>query len=166
MYDLYTPMVKDVKFEMPYEEAKEWMLKALEPMGEEYLDVVKEGLNNRWVDVYENKGKRSGGYSSGAHLTNPFILLNWSDTVSDLYTLIHEFGHSAHSYFSRKHQPSNSSDYSIFVAEVASTCNEALLSDYMDKHLDDERRLLLLNQELERFRATFIPSDYVRRIRT
>ena len=114
MYDLYTPMVKDVKFEMPYEEAKEWMLKALEPMGEEYLDVVKEGLNNRWVDVYENKGKRSGGYSSGAHLTNPFILLNWSDTVSDLYTLIHEFGHS-HSYFSRKHQPSNSSDYSIFV---------------------------------------------------
>ena len=78
MYDLYTPMVKDVKFEMPYEEAKEWMLKALEPMGEEYLDVVKEGLNNRWVDVYENKGKRSGGYSSGAHLTNPFILLNWS----------------------------------------------------------------------------------------
>ncbi|QUX19452.1 oligoendopeptidase F [Staphylococcus haemolyticus] len=154
MYDLYTPMVKDVKFEMPYEEAKEWMLKALEPMGEEYLDVVTEGLNNRWVDVYENKGKRSGGYSSGAHLTNPFILLNWSDTVSDLYTLIHEFGHSAHSYFSRKHQPSNSSDYSIFVAEVASTCNEALLSDYMDKHLDDERRLLLLNQELERFRAT------------
>ncbi|MDO0971785.1 oligoendopeptidase F [Staphylococcus haemolyticus] len=154
MYDLYTPMVKDVKFEMPYEEAKEWMLKALEPMGEEYLDVVKEGLNNRWVDVYENKGKRSGGYSSGAHLTNPFILLNWSDTVSDLYTLIHEFGHSAHSYFSCKHQPSNSSDYSIFVAEVASTCNEALLSDYMDKHLDDERRLLLLNQELERFRAT------------
>ena len=154
MYDLYTPMVKDVKFEMPYEESKEWMLKALEPMGEEYLDVVKEGLNNRWVDVYENKGKRSGGYSSGAHLTNPFILLNWSDTVSDLYTLIHEFGHSAHSYFSRKHQPSNSSDYSIFVAEVASTCNEALLSDYMDKHLDDERRLLLLNQELERFRAT------------
>ncbi|MCH4378558.1 oligoendopeptidase F [Staphylococcus haemolyticus] len=154
MYDLYTPMVKDVKFEMPYEEAKEWMLKALEPMGEEYLDVVKEGLNNRWVDVYENKGKRSGGYSSGAHLTNAFILLNWSDTVSDLYTLIHEFGHSAHSYFSRKHQPSNSSDYSIFVAEVASTCNEALLSDYMDKHLDDERRLLLLNQELERFRAT------------
>ncbi|WP_317954970.1 oligoendopeptidase F [Staphylococcus haemolyticus] len=154
MYDLYTPMVKDVKFEMPYEKAKEWMLKALEPMGEEYLDVVKEGLNNRWVDVYENKGKRSGAYSSGAHLTNPFILLNWSDTVSDLYTLIHEFGHSAHSYFSRKHQPSNSSDYSIFVAEVASTCNEALLSDYMDKHLDDERRLLLLNQELERFRAT------------
>lgn len=154
MYDLYTPLVKNVKFEMPYEEAKQWMLKALQPMGESYMDVVKEGLNNGWVDVYENKGKRSGGYSSGAHLTNPFILLNWSDTVSDLYTLVHEFGHSAHSYFSRQNQPSNQSDYTIFVAEVASTCNEALLSDYMDKHLDDERRLLLLNQELERFRAT------------
>lgn len=154
MYDLYTPLVKDVKFEMPYEEAKKWMLEAFQPMGEEYMEVVKEGLENRWVDVYENKGKRSGGYSSGAHLTNPFILLNWSNTVSDLYTLVHEFGHSAHSYFSRKHQPSNSSDYTIFVAEVASTCNEALLSDYMDKHLDDDHRLLLLNQELERFRAT------------
>ena len=154
MYDLYTPLVKDVKFDMPYEEAKSWMLKALEPMGEEYMNVVREGLNNRWVDVFENKGKRSGGYSSGAHLTNPFILLNWSNTVSDLYTLVHEFGHSVHSYFSRKHQPANASDYTIFVAEVASTCNEALLSDYMDKHLDDDRRLLLLNQELERFRAT------------
>lgn len=154
MYDLYTPLVKDVKFEMPYEEAKDWMLKALQPMGEEYMKVVEEGLNNRWVDVFENKGKRSGGYSSGAHLTNPFILLNWSNTVSDLYTLVHEFGHSAHSYFSRQNQPSNLSDYTIFVAEVASTCNEALLSDYMDKHLDDKRRLLLFNQELERFRAT------------
>jgi oligoendopeptidase F len=154
MYDLYTPLVKNVKFEMPYEEAKQWMVKALQPMGETYMNVVNEGLNNGWVDVYENKGKRSGGYSSGGHLTNPFILLNWSDTVSDLYTLVHEFGHSAHSYFSRQNQPSNLSDYTIFVAEVASTCNEALLSDYMDKHLDDERRLLLLNQELERFRAT------------
>lgn len=154
MYDMYTPMVKDIKFEMPYDEAVEWMLKGLAPMGEEYLNVVKEGLANRWVDVYENKGKRSGGYSSGAHKTNPFILLNWSNTVSDLYTLVHEFGHSAHSYFSRKYQPSNQSDYTIFVAEVASTCNEALLSHYMDQHLDDKRRLLLLNQELERFRAT------------
>lgn len=154
MYDMYTPMVKDIQFDMPYDEAVEWMLKGLEPMGEEYLNVVKEGLQNRWVDVYENKGKRSGGYSSGSHKTNPFILLNWSNTVSDLYTLVHEFGHSAHSYFSRKNQPSNQSDYTIFVAEVASTCNEALLSYYMDKHLDDKRRLLLLNQELERFRAT------------
>ena len=154
MYDLYTPLVKGTKFEMPYEEAKKYMLESLKPMGEEYLAVVNEGLENGWVDVYENKGKRSGGYSSGSHLTNPFILLNWSDTINDLYTLTHEFGHSAHSYFSRKHQPSNYSDYSIFVAEVASTCNEALLSHYMDQHLDDKQRLLLLNQELERFRAT------------
>lgn len=155
MYDMYTPLVKNSSFEMPYEEAKDWMVKALQPMGKEYTDVVEEGLNNRWVDVYENKGKRSGGYSSGAHLTNPFILLNWTDSISDLFTLIHEFGHSAHSYFSRKHQSSNESDYSIFVAEVASTTNEALLSEYMDKNLEDpEKRKYLLNQELERFRAT------------
>ncbi len=155
MYDMYTPLVKNSSFEMPYEEAKDWMVKALQPMGQTYTDVVEEGLNNRWVDVYENKGKRSGGYSSGAHLTNPFILLNWTDSISDLFTLIHEFGHSAHSYFSRKHQQSNESDYSIFVAEVASTTNEALLSEYMDKNLEDpEKRKYLLNQELERFRAT------------
>ncbi|MGO1989718.1 M3 family oligoendopeptidase, partial [Mammaliicoccus vitulinus] len=152
MYDMYTPLVKNSSFEMPYEEAKDWMVKALQPMGKEYIEVVEEGLNNRWVDVYENKGKRSGGYSSGAHLTNPFILLNWSDSISDLFTLIHEFGHSAHSYFSRKHQQSNESGYSIFVAEVASTTNEALLSEYMDKNLEDpEKSKYLLNQELERF---------------
>ncbi len=98
---------------MPYEEAKEWMLKALEPMGEEYLNVVKEGLKYCLVDVYENKGKRSGGYSSGAHLTNPFILLNWSNTISDYIHISLLIGHSAHSYFSRKFQPSNSSDYMI-----------------------------------------------------
>ncbi|QLK85644.1 oligoendopeptidase F [Staphylococcus sp. 17KM0847] len=154
MYDMYTPLVKDIKFDMPYDEAVEWMLKGLAPMGDTYLNVIKEGLSNGWVDVYENKGKRSGAYSSGAHQTNPFILLNWSDTVSDLFTLVHEFGHSVHSYFSRKHQSSTYSGYSIFVAEVASTCNEALLSHYMEQHLDDKRRLLLLNQELERFRAT------------
>ncbi|UXR78881.1 MULTISPECIES: oligoendopeptidase F [unclassified Staphylococcus] len=154
MYDMYTPLVKDIKFDMPYDEAVEWMLKGLAPMGENYLNVIKEGLDNGWVDVYENKGKRSGAYSSGSHQTNPFILLNWSDTVSDLFTLVHEFGHSAHSYFSRENQSSTYSGYSIFVAEVASTCNEALLSHYMEQHLDDKRRLLLLNQELERFRAT------------
>lgn len=155
MYDMYTPLVKDSSFDMPYEEAKDWMVKSLQPMGKEYTDVVNEGLNNRWVDVYENKGKRSGGYSSGSHLTNPFILLNWTDSISDLFTLTHEFGHSAHSYFSRKNQKSNESDYSIFVAEVASTTNEALLSEYMDKNLEDpEKRKYLLNQELERFRAT------------
>ena len=154
MYDMYTPLVQDMNFKIPYKKAEKWILEALKPMGEEYLNVVREGLNNRWIDVYENKGKVSGGYSSGSHLTNPFILLNWSETINDLYTLIHEIGHSVHSYFSRKNQPSNASDYSVFLAEVASTCNEALLSDYMDKNLDKKGRLFLLNKDLDRFRAT------------
>ncbi|WP_414054065.1 oligoendopeptidase F [Macrococcus equi] len=155
MYDMYTPLIQDIEFKVSYDEAKEWMLKSLEPMGSEYTDVIKEGLTNRWVDVYENKGKRSGAYSSGTFGTNPFILMNWTDSVNNTFTLTHEFGHSAHSYFSRKHQPSNMSGYSIFVAEVASTCNEALLADYMYKNLNDEqKKLYLLNYQLDGFRAT------------
>ncbi|MCE4955726.1 oligoendopeptidase F [Macrococcoides caseolyticum] len=155
MYDMYTPLVENVDFKVSYEEAKDWMLKSLAPMGKAYTDVIKEGLTNRWVDVYENKGKRSGAYSSGTFGTNPFILMNWTDSVNNTFTLTHEFGHSAHSYFSRKHQPSNMSGYSIFVAEVASTCNEALLADYMYKHLDDElKKLYLLNYQLDGFRGT------------
>lgn len=155
MYDMYTPVIQDEKFEVTYDEAKEWMLKSLEPMGTEYTDVIIEGLTNRWVDVYENKGKRSGAYSSGTFGTNPFILMNWTDSVNNTFTLTHEFGHSAHSYFSRKHQPSNMSGYSIFVAEVASTCNEALLADYMYNNLDDDKKkLYLLNYQLDGFRGT------------
>lgn len=155
MYDMYTPVIQDEKFEVTYEEAKAWMLKSLEPMGSEYTDVIKEGLTNRWVDVYENRGKRSGAYSSGTFGTNPFILMNWTDSVNNTFTLTHEFGHSAHSYFSRNNQPSNMSGYSIFVAEVASTCNEALLADYMYKHLDDDKKkLYLLNYQLDGFRGT------------
>ncbi|MGV2928054.1 oligoendopeptidase F [Macrococcus capreoli] len=155
MYDMYAPLIEDVDFNVTYEEATEWMLKSLEPMGKEYTDVITEGLTNRWVDVYENKGKRSGAYSSGTFGTNPFILMNWTDNVNNTFTLTHEFGHSAHSYFSRKHQPSNMSGYSIFVAEVASTCNEALLADYMYHNLDDEKKkLYLLNYQLDGFRAT------------
>ncbi|MBQ5153050.1 oligoendopeptidase F [Macrococcoides caseolyticum] len=155
MYDMYTPVIQDEKFEVTYEEAKAWMLKSLEPMGSEYTDVIKEGLTNRWVDVYENKGKRSGAYSSGTFGTNPFILMNWTDSVNNTFTLTHEFGHSAHSYFSRNNQPSNMAGYSIFVAEVASTCNEALLADYMYKHLDDDKKkLYLLNYQLDGFRGT------------
>lgn len=155
MYDVYTPMIKDVEFEMTYEEAKDWMLKSLEPMGETYLDIVKEGLGNRWVDVYENKGKRSGAYSSGTYGTNPFILMNWQDNVNNLFTLTHEFGHSVHSYYSRQNQPSNKSGYSIFVAEVASNFNEALLADYMFKNLEDtKKKLYLLNEQLEGFRGS------------
>jgi oligoendopeptidase F len=155
MYDLYTPLVKDVKMEIKYDEAKEIVLKGLAPLGEEYLQVLKEGFENRWVDIHENKGKRSGAYSSGAYGTNPYILLNWQDNVNNLFTLAHEFGHSVHSYFTRKNQPYPYGDYSIFVAEVASTCNEALLNDYLLKTIDDEqKRIYLLNHYLEGFRGT------------
>lgn len=155
MYDLYTPLVKDVKMEISYEEAKNLILKGLAPLGEEYSSILKEGFENRWVDVHENKGKRSGAYSSGAYGTNPYILMNWQDNVNNLFTLAHEFGHSVHSYYTRKSQPYAYGDYSIFVAEVASTCNEALLNDYMLKSITDEqKRLYLLNHYLEGFRGT------------
>ncbi|AIE59353.1 oligoendopeptidase F [Bacillus methanolicus] len=155
MYDLYTPLVKDVKMEITYEEAKEIIVKGLAPLGEDYVNVLKEGFENRWVDVRENKGKRSGAYSSGAYGTNPYILMNWQDNVNNLFTLAHEFGHSVHSYFTRKNQPYPYGNYSIFVAEVASTCNEALLNDYLLKTIDDEKkRLYLLNHYLEGFRGT------------
>jgi oligoendopeptidase F len=155
MYDLYAPLVKNVKMEIKYEEAKEILLKALAPLGEDYLNVLKEGFENRWVDVHENKGKRSGAYSSGAYGTNPYILMNWQDNVNNLFTLAHEFGHSVHSYYTRKYQPYPYGNYSIFVAEVASTCNEALLNDYLLKTIDEEqKRLYLLNYYLEGFRAT------------
>jgi len=155
MYDLYTPLVKDVKMEIKYDEAKEIVLKGLAPLGEQYQQVLKEGFENRWVDIHENKGKRSGAYSSGAYGTNPYILLNWQDNVNNLFTLAHELGHSVHSYFTRKTQPYPYGDYSIFVAEVASTCNEALLNDYLLKTIDDEqKRIYLLNHYLEGFRGT------------
>jgi oligoendopeptidase F len=155
MYDLYTPLVKNVKMEIPYNDAKEYVLKGLAPLGEEYNSLLKEGFENRWVDVYENKGKRSGAYSSGSYGTNPYILMNWQDNVNNLFTLAHEFGHSVHSYYTRKTQEYPYGNYSIFVAEVASTCNEALLNDYMLKTIDDEqKRLYLLNHYLEGFRGT------------
>ncbi|MFB6465349.1 oligoendopeptidase F [Cytobacillus sp. Hz8] len=155
MYDLYTPLVKNVKMEITYEEAKDLALKGLAPLGEDYLNVLKEGFENRWVDVHENKGKRSGAYSSGTYGTNPYILLNWQDNVNNLFTLVHEFGHSVHSYYTRKNQPYPYGDYSIFVAEVASTCNETLLNHYLLETIDDEqKRLFLLNHFLEGFRGT------------
>lgn len=155
MYDLYTPLVKDVKMEISYEEAKDLVLKGLAPLGEEYIGVLKEGFENRWVDVHENKGKRSGAYSSGAYGTNPYVLMNWQNNVNNLFTLAHEFGHSVHSYYTRKTQAYPYGNYSIFVAEVASTCNEALLNDYLLKTIDDEqKRIYLLNHYLEGFRGT------------
>ncbi|SER95066.1 oligoendopeptidase F [Salipaludibacillus aurantiacus] len=155
MYDLYTPIVKDVEMEIPYKEAKDLMLNGLTALGSEYTSIVKEGLEERWVDVEENAGKRSGAYSSGAYGTKPYILMNWQDNVNNLFTLAHEFGHSVHSYYTRQEQPYPYANYSIFVAEVASTTNEALLNDYMlKKETDKQRRLYLLNQFLEGFRGT------------
>ncbi len=155
MYDLYTPLIKDVKMEVTYDEAKDYILKGLEPLGDDYISILKEGFENRWVDVHENKGKRSGAYSSGTYGTNPYILMNWQDNVNNLFTLAHEFGHSVHSYYTRKEQPYPYGNYSIFVAEVASTCNEALLNHYLLNTIEDEKkRLYLLNHFLEGFRGT------------
>ncbi|QFT88390.1 Oligoendopeptidase F, plasmid [Bacillus sp. THAF10] len=155
MYDLYTPLIKEANMTVSYDEAKEYLVKGLAPLGQEYLDIVQEGFDNRWVDIHENKGKRSGAYSSGTYGTNPYILMNWQDNVNNLFTLAHEFGHSVHSYHTRKTQPYPYGNYSIFVAEVASTCNEALLNDYLLKTIDDDKkRLYLLNHFLEGFRGT------------
>lgn len=153
-YDLYAPMVKDVDFTVEFEEAKELCLKALAPLGEDYLAMLKEGFANRWIDVRENVGKRSGAYSAGAKV-HPFVLLNYHDTLNDVFTLVHEMGHSLHSYLSNKHQPTVYSDYVIFVAEVASTCNEALLMEYLLKVTTDKaKRAYLINYFLEQFRTT------------
>ncbi|MDM5187498.1 oligoendopeptidase F [Bacillus sp. DX4.1] len=155
MYDLYTPLVPEVKMNVKYEEAQDILLKSLNVLGDEYVAILKEAYENRWVDVYENKGKRSGAYSSGAYGTNPYVLMNWHDNVNNLFTLAHEFGHSVHSYYTRKTQPYIYGDYSIFVAEVASTCNEAILNDYLLKTTEDKKeRLYLLNHYLEGFRGT------------
>ncbi|SDJ44904.1 oligoendopeptidase F [Salimicrobium halophilum] len=155
MYDLYTPIVKDVEMKVTYEEAQEKVLEALKPLGEDYVEKLSEGFQNRWIDVEENKGKRSGAYSSGHYGTNPYILMNWQDNVDNLFTLAHELGHSLHSYYTHQHQPYRYGNYSIFVAEVASTTNEALLNDYMVENTTDEKeKLYLLNNYLEGFRGT------------
>ena len=155
MYDLFTPLVKEVKMEMPYEKAKELMVESFAPLGKEYQGIVQKGLDNRWVDVLENKGKRSGAYSSGTFGTNPYVLMNWQNNVDNLFTLAHEFGHSMHSYYSRQNQPYQYAGYSIFVAEVASTCNEELLFDYLMNTIEDEQqKIYLLNHWLDGFRGT------------
>lgn len=155
MWDLFTPLVKEVEMKMPYDEAKDILVKALAPLGEEYQGIVQSGFDNRWVDVKENKGKRSGAYSSGTYGTNPYILMNWQDNVDNLFTLAHEFGHSVHSYYTRSNQPFVYGNYSIFVAEVASTCNEELLNDYLLKTIKDpQQKIYLLNHWLDGFRST------------
>jgi len=155
MYDLYTPLVKEADVKIPFEQAKETVYEALAPLGEEYRAVSKEGFENRWIDVYENEGKRSGAYSAGVFGVHPYVLLNHNDTLDNMFTLAHEMGHAMHSYLSNKTQPHVDSHYVIFVAEVASTCNEVLLMEHLLKNTTDKvQRAYLINHFLESFRGT------------
>ena len=155
MYDIYTPMIPDMAKKIPFEEAKATVLKALAPLGEDYVNKVKEGFENRWIDVYENQGKRSGAYSAGAYGSHPYVLLNHNDTLDNMFTLAHEMGHAMHSYYSNSSQPYIYSQYKIFVAEVASTCNEVLLMEYLLKNTTDKKeRAYLLNHYLDSFKGT------------
>lgn len=155
MYDLYTPVLGEAPITFTYEEAKEKALEALKPMGEEYMTIVEKAFSERWIDVVENKGKRSGAYSSGSYDTNPYILLNWHDTLDQLFTLVHEMGHSVHSYFTRSNQPYVYGDYSIFLAEIASTTNENILTEYLLETEKDLRvRAYVLNHYLDGFKGT------------
>ena len=155
MWDLYAPMAGGESPEIPYERAAEHVVDAVAPLGEAYQDRVREGLDSRWVDVYENRGKRSGAFSAGTYDTQPFVLLNYQDDISSMFTLAHELGHSLHSELAKDAQPWQYADYTIFVAEVASTVNETLLTQHLLETLDDdELRLHVLDEYLERFRST------------
>ncbi len=153
-YDLYVPIVGGVEDNVSFEQAKREVYESLAPMGEEYRAIFREGIENGWIDVCENEGKRSGAYSAGAKV-HPFVLLNYKNTLNWEFTLAHEMGHAIHSYLSNKNQPTVYSDYVIFVAEVASTCNESLLMQYLLKNTNDnKRRAYLVNYFLEQFRTT------------
>ncbi|MDD3365401.1 MAG: oligoendopeptidase F [Syntrophomonas sp.] len=154
-YDIYTPLVSEYKMEIPYAKAQETVLNALQPLGSEYVSRLKEGFSNGWIDVYENEGKTSGAYSWGSYETNPYVLLNYDNKLDDMFTLAHEMGHSLHSWYSNHAQPFVYSQYSIFVAEVASTVNESLLIDYLLKNSQDKQeKIYLINHYLEQFRGT------------
>ena len=153
-YDVYAPLVADVDKYIPIEEAKQTVYDALHPLGDDYRKILKEGFENRWIDVYPNEGKRSGAYSAGAAV-HPYVLLNYTGTLDSQFTLAHEMGHALHSYHSNKHQNPIDADYVIFVAEVASTCNEALLMEYLlGKTTDKHERAYLINHFLEQFKGT------------
>lgn len=154
MYDIYAPLVSDIEVNIPFDLAKQTVREALSPLGKQYLEILDEAFANRWIDVYENPGKRSGAYSAGARV-HPFVLLNYSGTVDSEFTLAHEMGHAIHSYLSNQNQRPIDSEYVIFVAEVASTCNEALLMKYLlAKELNQKQRAYLVNYFLEQFRTT------------
>jgi oligoendopeptidase F len=155
MYDLYVPIVKDTNDAVSYEQARDTVVKGLAPLGENYVSILQTAFSQRWIDVYETPGKRGGAYSGGGYATHPFVLLNFQNKRDSMYTLAHELGHSMHSFFSRSTQPFHYGEYSIFVAEVASTLNENLLTDYLLRTSSDpEVRLALLNQTLEDIRGT------------
>ncbi len=155
MYDLYVPMVAAADRRYTYEEAKSIVLEGLAPLGEEYLSLLKQGFDSRWIDVYENEGKRSGAYSWGTYGSHPYVLLNFHGTLNDVFTLAHEMGHSIHTWYSDRNQPFTYAGYKIFVAEVASTCNEALLIRHLLKKAGSrEEKAYLLNHFLESYRGT------------
>lgn len=154
-YDVYAPMVSDYDWKVAYDEAKEIALKALAPLGEDYVAKIKEGFETGWVDVRENVGKRSGAFSWGAYGTHPYVFLNYSDMLNDVFTVVHEMGHAMHTYYSNETQPYVYAGYRIFVAEVASTCNEAILINYLLKNSKDEKqKKYLINHYLEQFKGT------------
>ena len=155
LYDVYANMISDNNFKYPFDRAKEIVINALGVFGDEYISILKNGIDNRWIDVYPNKGKRTGGYSGGSYDTDPYILLNYQDKYDDMSTLAHELGHSMHSYYSRNNNPYQYGYYAIFVAEVASTVNELLLAKYVINNSDNkEEKLFILNRMMELFRAT------------
>ncbi len=157
MYDLYTPMVSDFKMELPYDKAYDMVLEGLTPMGEDYLDKLREARTGGWIDVYPTEGKSSGAFSSGGlRSVHPYVLLNHNDNLSDTFTIAHELGHAMHSFYSNTNQPAPKSDYSLFVAEVASTCNEAVMMRYLLEQFKDDKKAqaYLLNHFLEQFRTT------------
>ena len=155
MYDLYVPVIEIEKQHVEFNEAVEIANKALKPLGEEYLSIFNNGINNGWIDIYQNKGKRGGAYSWGSYDTMPYVLLNYNYELNDVSTLVHEMGHSIHSYYSKENQPYYYSGYALFCAEVASTTNEAILIHYLiDNEKDKKKKLFLINQELEQIRTT------------
>ena len=155
LYDVYANLVNNDSFKYPFDDAKETVFNALSILGDDYIDILKKSIDNRWIDVYPNKGKRTGGYSGGSYDTEPYILLNYQDKYDDMSTLAHELGHSMHSYYTRNNNPYQYGHYSIFVAEVASTVNELLLAKYVIKNSKDKNeKLFILNRMMELYRAT------------
>ncbi|NRS46837.1 oligoendopeptidase F [Brevibacillus sp. HB2.2] len=155
MYDLYVPIVPETDMKIPYDQAVSTIKEALQPLGEEYGRILDEGFSNGWIDVHENEGKTSGAYSWGAYTSHPFVLMNYQDNVNNMFTLAHEMGHALHSYYSNHAQPYTYADYKIFVAEVASTLNEALLMNHLlETTTEKKQRMYLINHYLEQFRGT------------